>query len=93
MGLSDTNLSQMKPGEPARVVDIAYGARGRTSLFAAVAVGVFSMREQLYIAAYSHIDSEGGVLYRDCSKTVIRSRLYSNTASQVNIKIKYRIFL
>ncbi|MCG2737826.1 MAG: hypothetical protein L6282_15700 [Candidatus Methanoperedenaceae archaeon] len=73
-------------------VETAYGAKGRTSSFAAVAAGVFSMAEQLYIAAYSHIDSEGGVLYRDCSKTVMRSRLYSNTASQVNIKIKYRIF-
>jgi len=65
-------------------VGTAYGARGRTSSFAAVAAGVFSMPEQLYIAAYSHIDSEGGVLYQDYSKTVMRSRLYSNIASTEN---------
>ncbi len=65
-------------------VGTAYGATGRTSSFAAVAAGVFSIPEQLYIAAYSHINSEGGVLYQDCSKTVMRSRLYSNTASNEN---------
>jgi len=58
-------------------METAFGYRSQTSSFAAVAAAVCDMPG--YIAAYSYIDSDGG-LHADHSKTMMRNILFSNIA-------------
>lgn len=57
---------------------VAYGYKSKISSFVAVTAAVCDMPE--YISTYSHIDSDGGLLYSEHSKIMMGGVLFLNVA-------------